>query len=199
PPSFASDPDRLARFEREARVLAALNHPHIAHIYGLETAPAVFIVMELVEGDTLADLLNRQPGSQQRALRVDESLAIARQIVDALDAAHERGIVHRDLKPANIAVTPAGAVKILDFGLAKIDDAERAPDEGLTCRESRSRRDLPRRSADGRADGAGRRDDPESPSPFVKLIDLEIGPRIRGFAWTRDGKALIIGKHDWTS
>ncbi len=115
PSSFAGDPDRLARFEREARVLASLNHPHIAQIYGLEGQA---IVMELVDGDTLADRIRRGP------LKVHDALAIARQIADALDAAHEKGIVHRDLKPSNIALTHDGAVKILDFGLAKD-----APDE----------------------------------------------------------------------
>src|SRR2546423_6091617 len=117
PPSFAVEPERLARFEREARLLASLNHPHIAHIYGLEgwegeTREPV-IVMELVDGDTLADRLRRG------RLKLDDALAIARQIADALDAAHERGIVHRDLKPSNIALTREGEVKILDFGLAK--------------------------------------------------------------------------------
>src|SRR4029079_15172353 len=99
PSSFAADPSRLARFEREARVLASLNHPHIAQIYGLETSPSPLIVMELVSGETLDGRL------KARALPMQEALAIARQIADALDAAHERGIVHRDLKPANIALT----------------------------------------------------------------------------------------------
>jgi Tol biopolymer transport system component len=134
PDAFAVDPERLARFEREARVLATLNHPHIAHIYGLERSPSPFIVMELVAGDTLDARLNRlrqgfgarearvpsaTNGERGRAVPLDEALAIARQIADALDAAHERGIVHRDLKPANIALTEHGAVKLLDFGLAK--------------------------------------------------------------------------------
>jgi len=119
PESFAQDPDRLARFEREARALASLNHPHIAQIYGLETqdgrdveARRPVIVMELVDGATLAERIARGP------LKVADALAIARQIADALDAAHERGIVHRDLKPSNIALTPEAAVKLLDFGLA---------------------------------------------------------------------------------
>jgi eukaryotic-like serine/threonine-protein kinase len=114
PPVFATDPERLARFEREARLLAALNHPHIGAIYGLEAidgAPA--LVLELVDGDTLAERLVKGP------LSVADTLAIARQIAEALEAAHERGIVHRDLKPANIKITPAGIVKVLDFGLAK--------------------------------------------------------------------------------
>ena len=115
PPLFATDPERLARFESEARMLAALNHPHIGAIYGLEHvdgSPA--LVLELVEGETLADRIARGP------LPLDDALTIARQIADALEAAHERGIVHRDLKPANIEITPAGVVKVLDFGLAKL-------------------------------------------------------------------------------
>src|SRR6516225_9499515 len=114
PPLFTRDPERLARFHREAQVLASLNHPHIAHIYGLEEAAGVeFLVLELVEGETLANRIARG------ALPLDEALPIARQIADALAAAHDRGIVHRDLKPANVALTPDGQVKVLDFGLAK--------------------------------------------------------------------------------
>ena len=117
PPAVAHDPDRLARFDREARVLASLNHPNIAHIHGFEESSTTHaLVMELVEGDTLADRLTRGP------IAVDEAMQIARQLTDALDAAHERGIIHRDLKPANIKVTPDGTVKVLDFGLAKAHD-----------------------------------------------------------------------------
>jgi serine/threonine protein kinase len=119
PDAFASDSDRLARFQREAQVLAALNHPHIAAIYGLEeggAAPAV-LVMELIEGEELAQRIARG------ALPIDEALPIARQIAEGLEAAHEAGIVHRDLKPANIKVRPDGNVKILDFGLAKAVEA----------------------------------------------------------------------------
>jgi serine/threonine protein kinase/TolB-like protein len=112
PESFATDPERLARFEREAEVLASLNHPHIAHIYGVEeSGPA--LVMEFVEGEDLAHKIARGP------LPVEDALAIARQTADALDNAHKRGIIHRDLKPANIKITLAGDVKVLDFGLAK--------------------------------------------------------------------------------
>jgi len=115
PRFLAGDPDRLARLEREARVLATLNHPHIAAIHGLEEHDGVRgLVLELVEGHTLADRLQRGP------LPVADALAVARQLVEALDAAHEKGIVHRDLKPANISVTPDGAVKVLDFGLATL-------------------------------------------------------------------------------
>ncbi len=104
----------MARFQREAKVLASLNHPHIAAIYGLEDADGVkAIVMELVEGEDLAQRLTRG------AIPLDEALPIARQIAEALEAAHEQGIIHRDLKPANIKVRPDGAVKVLDFGLAK--------------------------------------------------------------------------------
>jgi len=114
PSGFTADPDRLARFEREARMLAALNHPHIGAIYGLEEVEGLrALVLELVEGDTLAERLKRGP------VPIAEALAIARQMAEALDAAHEKGIIHRDLKPANIKITPDGIVKVLDFGLAK--------------------------------------------------------------------------------
>ena len=114
PRAFASDPDRLARFDREARMLASLNHPHIGAIYGVEQSEGVpTLILELVEGPTLADRLATGP------IPLTESLGIVRQIADALEAAHERGIVHRDLKPANIKITPEGIVKVLDFGLAK--------------------------------------------------------------------------------
>jgi serine/threonine-protein kinase len=114
PDLFAADPDRLARFEREARTLASLNHPSIATAYGVEEAGGVrAIVMELVEGPTLADRITEGP------IPVDEGLSIARRIAEALDAAHEQGVIHRDLKPANIKLRPDGAVKVLDFGLAK--------------------------------------------------------------------------------
>ena len=118
PEAFLSDPERVARFEREAQLLAAVNHPRIAAIYGLERAGiARVLVLEYVDGETLAARLNAAGGP----LPVDEALAIAGQIADALQSAHDKGIVHRDLKPANIAMTDAGAVKILDFGLAKLD------------------------------------------------------------------------------
>src|SRR5438552_878070 len=114
PDAFSSDPDRLARFTREAQTLAALNHPNIAHIHGLEESGGVrALVMELVEGEDLAQRLVRGP------IPVDEALPIAEQIAEALEAAHEQGIIHRDLKPANIKVRDDGTVKVLDFGLAK--------------------------------------------------------------------------------
>ncbi|HSC29377.1 MAG TPA: protein kinase, partial [Vicinamibacterales bacterium] len=117
PSAFTSDPDRLARFEREARMLAALNHPNICAIHGLDEANGLrFLVLEFVEGGTLAERLAHRSGS---GLPLPDVLAIARQITDALEAAHERGIIHRDLKPANINITPGGVVKVLDFGLAK--------------------------------------------------------------------------------
>jgi serine/threonine protein kinase len=153
PDVFADNPERLARFEREAQVLASLNHPNIAQIYGLEghaSAPdgasarkqegregPLALVMELVEGPTLADMLAsdswrqasgqaRSPESEarsQRAIPLDEALPIARQIAEALEVAHEQGIIHRDLKPANIKVRDDGTVKVLDFGLAKLTQA----------------------------------------------------------------------------
>ena len=127
PAAVAADAERLARFQREAEVLAALNHPNIAAIYGLEDAgpsapgagagapAAAFkaLVMELVEGPTLADRI------ADGAIPVDEALLMAKQIAEALEAAHEQGIIHRDLKPANVKVRPDGTVKVLDFGLAK--------------------------------------------------------------------------------
>src|SRR5579864_8286065 len=105
PEAFAADPERMARFQREAEVLASLNHPNIAQIYGVEERA---LVMELVEGE-----------SPQGPMPFDEAWKIALQIADALEYAHEKGVVHRDLKPANVKVTPEGVVKLLDFGLAK--------------------------------------------------------------------------------
>src|SRR5579863_6934074 len=116
PAQFAADPGRLARFEREAQVLAALNHPNIAAIYGLGQATEMpakglrFLVLELVEGPTLAERIASGP------IPLEESLRISKQIADALTAAHDKGIVHRDLKPANVKVKPDGTVKVLDFG-----------------------------------------------------------------------------------
>src|SRR5215510_10527992 len=115
PDHFADDPERLARFQREAQLLASLNHPNIAQIYGLEESDnARCIVMELVEGDTLQERLKRGP------IPLEEALPIAKQIAEALEAAHESGLVHRDLKPSNIKLTSDGHVKVLDFGLAKV-------------------------------------------------------------------------------
>ena len=165
PRAFIADADRLARFEREARVLASLNHPHIAAIYGFEeglpeggpygsSAPVRALILELVEGETLAERIaragrpmraggpkgpllrqgsegERRGGHSGPPLPIKEALDIARQIADALDAAHEKGIVHRDLKPANIKITPQGVVKVLDFGLAKLE-ARTDSAEGVT-------------------------------------------------------------------
>ena len=129
PAEFASDPERLARFEREARTLASLNHPHIAQIYGVAAADGVrAIVMELVDGEDLAERLRRG------RLPLDEALAAARQVAEALEAAHNAGVVHRDLKPANIRVKPDGTVKVLDFGLAKLAGT----DEGASAADSRN-------------------------------------------------------------
>ncbi|HXD17652.1 MAG TPA: protein kinase [Vicinamibacterales bacterium] len=120
--SVLHEADRIARLQREAQVLAALNHPHIAQIYGVEEADAgLALVMELVPGETLADRLAQGP------VAVAEALAVARQIAEALEAAHEQGIIHRDLKPANVSITPDGTVKVLDFGLAKLT----GPAEGV--------------------------------------------------------------------
>ena len=136
PAAFSADPERVARFAREARVLASLNHSHIGAIYGFEDEGAVTaIVLELVEGDTLADRLRGRP------LPLDEAVGIAAQIAEALEAAHEAGVVHRDLKPSNIKITPAGVVKVLDFGLAKalpadpLDDPSHLPTTIAATRE----------------------------------------------------------------
>ena len=121
PEEFAKDADRVARFQREAKLLASLNHPNIAAIHGLEESDGThFLVLELIEGDTLADRL------KHGAIAVEEALKLALQIAEALEAAHEKGVIHRDLKPANIKVTPDGKVKVLDFGLAKAFAGEQA-------------------------------------------------------------------------
>jgi eukaryotic-like serine/threonine-protein kinase len=121
PETFTGDPERLARFEREAKLLASLNHPNIATIYGLEQADGKrLLIMELVEGNTLAELLSQGP------LPIEEALGVCRQIAEGVEAAHEKGVIHRDLKPGDVKIIPEGKVKILDFGL-----------------ESRSKRKLP--------------------------------------------------------
>src|SRR5262245_52024922 len=126
PMEVSQDAERLARFKREAHLLASLNHPHVASVHGLEELDGhLLLIMELVEGEDLAQRLSRG------AIPVDETLQIARQIAEALEEAHEHGIVHRDLKPANSKLTPEGKVKVLDFGLAKAyvgDGASSAPD-----------------------------------------------------------------------
>jgi len=128
PTTVAADADRLARFQREAEVLALLNHPNIAQIHGLEKFDGtIALVMELVEGPTLADRI------EQGAIPLDEALPIAKQIAEALEAAHEQGIIHRDLKPANIKVRPDGTVKVLDFGLAKALEPARPGHADLTA------------------------------------------------------------------
>ena len=141
PASVAGDAERLARFQREAEVLASLNHPNIAAIHGLEESDGVkALVMELVEGPTLADRI------AQGAIPLDEALPIARQIAEALEAAHEQGIIHRDLKPANIKVRADGTVKVLDFGLAKaIDQGSDWLRSGIRRDDSRNRPRLRRR------------------------------------------------------
>jgi len=136
PAAFTTDPDRLARFRREAQVLASLNHPNIAQIHGFEDSGDTHaLVLELVPGPTLADrLAASRPGSKDPGLHLSESIAIAKQIADALEAAHEQGIIHRDLKPANVKVRDDGTVKVLDFGLAKI--AEGPESGGVSERRS---------------------------------------------------------------
>src|SRR3984893_10224137 len=124
PANFVNDPERLSRFQREARMLAALNHANIATIYGLEQSGGVTcLVMELVPGETLAERVKAGPGP------IEEPLKIAVQIAEALEAAHEKSIIHRDLNPANVKVTPENKVKVLDFGLAKALTGEAANDD----------------------------------------------------------------------
>src|SRR5499427_8493879 len=124
PAATATDPERVARFQREAEVLATLNHPNIAHIHGLEKSDGTLaLVMELVEGPTLADRIAQGP------IPLNEALPIAKQIAGALEAAHEQGIIHRDLKPANVKVREDGTVKVLDFGLAKALEPVNQQDE----------------------------------------------------------------------
>ena len=127
PEEFAKDADRLARFEREAKLLASLNHPNIAAIYGVEeTLETKALVLELVDGPTLAQRIAQGP------IPLDEALPIAQQIADALEAAHEAGVIHRDLKPANIKLRPDGTVKVLDFGLAKALDPAAGSNVGMS-------------------------------------------------------------------
>ena len=136
PDVFVNDPERLARFQREALVLASLNHPHIAAIYGLEESNAVrALVLELVEGPTLADRIAQAP------IPLDEACSIATQIAAALEAAHRRGVVHRDLKPANVKIRPDGTVKVLDFGLAKAIEKDGRIQSGAPTPSVRNTRD----------------------------------------------------------
>jgi eukaryotic-like serine/threonine-protein kinase len=126
PEHLAADPERLARFEREARTLASLSHPNIAGIFGLEEhAGARYLVLELVEGQTLAEMLDRGP------LPVDEAIGLAAQIAAGVEAAHEAGVIHRDLKPGNIIVSPEGNVKVLDFGLARVEETSSSPTSAM--------------------------------------------------------------------
>jgi serine/threonine protein kinase len=128
PQAFANDPERMARFQREAEVLASLNHPNIAQIYGVAESNSVYaLVMELVEGENL-----------KGPLPIDTALTYAGQIADALEAAHERGITHRDLKPANVKVTPEGVVKVLDFGLAAQSREREGTEATLTMSPTRA-------------------------------------------------------------
>ena len=134
PPEVAADPERLARFRREAQVLASLNHPNVAGIYGLDEADGKpFLVLELVEGEDLRQRLARGP------LPVDEALDLAIQMASGLEAAHEKGIVHRDLKPANVKLTEDGKVKILDFGLAKALGSGVESGQGLASADTPTR------------------------------------------------------------
>src|SRR2546427_2346221 len=167
PEAFAHDPDRLARFTREAQTLASLNHPNIAHIHGLEESGGVrALVMELVEGEDLSQRIARG------AIPIDEALPIARQIADALEAAHEQNIIHRDLKPANIKLRADGTVKVLDFGLAKLADRETASLLAVSF-------DVSRLEVKG------------SPTPIVDAIDGTVGP-FGAFAISDSGTLVYV-------
>ena len=183
PDAFVTDPERLARFEREAKVLASLNHPNIAQIHGLEQSGAIrALVLELVEGQTLAEMIGRAPAArgtsaaEERAARgggapravkhapipLDEALPIARQIAEALEAAHEQGIIHRDLKPANVKVKADGTVKVLDFGLAKalapeLSDTEAANSPTMTMTAAATKMGVIMGTAASRPVSRGRR------------------------------------------
>jgi serine/threonine protein kinase len=149
PPEFATDAERVARFRREAKTLASINHPHIAHVHGLEETSdgALALVMELVEGEDLSQRLKRG------AIPTDDALPIARQIAEALEAAHEQGIVHRDLKPANIKLRDDGTVKVLDFGLAKaIEPGTGSREPGAGSRSSQFADDHHAGDDDARSD-----------------------------------------------
>ena len=127
PPQLFADPERGARFDREARLLASLAHPNIGTVFGLEDAEGTTaLVLELIEGPTLADLI--QQSASRRGLPLAQALDVAAQIVDALEAAHERGIIHRDLKPSNVKLTKDGTAKVIDFGLAKVVDSDPGAD-----------------------------------------------------------------------
>jgi serine/threonine protein kinase len=196
-PAVANDPERLARFSREAQVLASLNHPHIAGIHGLEDAGETkALVMELVEGEDLSQRIARG------AVPIAEALPIARQIAGALEAAHEQGIVHRDLKPANIKVRPDGTVKVLDFGLAK------AMEPGLTSRDSGATQTLahsptittPAMPQAGMILGTAAYMSPEQASgkPVDKRTDIASPPTSdpAAFALSPDGRQVVFAAND---
>ena len=200
PREFTSDSGRLHGFEREARMLAALNHPNICGIYGFEEADSTrFLVLELVEGDTLAARL----GEAGVPLPVHEALTIARQIAEALEVAHERGVVHRDLKPSNIKITPAGVVKVLDFGLAKSlagsgagTDLTHAPGEARGVRRSSWDSGL-HESEQARGLAVDKRTDIWSFG--VVLFELPTGKRpFRGETATDTLASILKTEPDWT-
>ena len=207
PHAFTNDPERLARFEREARLLAALNHPHIGAIFGFEEADGVRgLVLEFVPGETLAARLQRGP------IPLTEALTIARQITDALDAAHEKGIVHRDLKPANIKITPDGTVKVLDFGLAKFE--VRGPDDGRggfsrSCHGRRQSRSWHGGRTDPRHGGVhesragarriGRQADRHLGVRLCVLRDAHRSRSIRRDTFSDTLVAILQGEPEWTA
>ena len=187
PDAFATDPERLARFEREAKVLASLNHPNIAAIYGLEKSDNTrALILELVEGPTLQDRIAKGP------IPLDEALPIARQIAEALEAAHEQGIIHRDLKPANVKVKDDGTVKVLDFGLAKalgpeLSDTEAANSPTMTMTAAATKMGVIMGTAAYMVNSTGRRN-----TSMMRCCDAETetekvrpgGSACDAFAWS---------------
>jgi hypothetical protein len=201
PELFALDPDRLARFTREAQMLAALNHPNIAAIYGLEESSGrQALVLELVDGPTVADLIARGP------IPLNEALTIARQITEALEAAHEKGIIHRDLKPANIKIAGNGAVKVLDFGLAKIwegvPDAQLSGSPTLTATHDREQMILGTPAYMSPEQARGRALDKRTDIWAFGCVLYELLTRARAFPGetTTDVLAVVVGREpDWSA
>ena len=196
PQAFTDDPDRLARFEREAKVLASLNHPNIGHIYGLEEAEGQkALVLELVEGPTLAERIKQGP------IPVDEALPIAKQIAEALEAAHEQGIIHRDLKPANIKLTPKGRVKVLDFGLARsVGRQISSDDETQVSALTQAMKSHPRLTGRGPSDHQGGHSTCATPrSACSAAITARIGAGVACTASSRAASSRVRRSAMWST
>ncbi len=197
PPSLAASTERMARFEREARLLAALNHPHVAAIYGIVESDGIRgLVLELVEGQTLTAHI-------ALGLSINEALRIGYQIADALDAAHERGIVHRDLKPDNIKITPEGSVKVLDFGIAKMTagEASRRARGNDGRRHDRRRHDWDGALHEpGAGAGQGRRQADRHLGVWLRVVsDADRPPAFAGPTATDAIAAILERDPDWSA